>query len=322
MSSAAPPPEDRSDRVGDGGDEKAAYVSAEAPAADFAPPPSAAYASAASPSADADAVPAGSGFRAAAASVEVSAETRAEAPAATWAMGDAALSARGVRKLYTGGDGRTLTVLDGVDLDVGRGEAVSVIGRSGSGKSTLLQVLGGLDLPNAGEVLVGGRRLASLNEEEGARVRSRTIGFVFQFHHLLREFTALENVMMPQLIAGAGDKAARERARELLAHVGLEARLTHKPSQLSGGEQQRVAVARALANRPLVLLADEPSGNLDPETAEALHELFFQVCREEGAALVLVTHDLALAARAGRVLRLHAGRLLPAHDDADTGLLE
>jgi|GEM_PF-14952 len=241
---------------------------------------------------------------------------------ATWAMGDAALSARGVRKLYVGGDGRTLTVLDEVDLDVGRGEAVSVIGRSGSGKSTLLQVLGGLDLPNAGEVRVGGRKLGSLNEDEAARVRSTTIGFVFQFHHLLREFTALENVMMPQLIAGTAQKAARERARELLANVGLESRLTHKPSQLSGGEQQRVAVARALANRPLVLLADEPSGNLDPETAEALHELFFQVCREEGAALVLVTHDLALAARAGRVLRLHAGRLVPAHESAETGLLE
>ncbi|HET7460160.1 MAG TPA: ABC transporter ATP-binding protein [Longimicrobium sp.] len=243
-----------------------------------------------------------------------------EAPAPRWSAAEVALSARGVRKHYVGGDGSLLIVLDGVDLDVGRGEAVSVIGRSGSGKSTLLQVLGGLDLPNAGEVLVGGRALGSLNEEEGARVRSGTIGFVFQFHHLLREFTALENVMMPQLIAGRGDRAARERARELLAHVGLEARLTHKPAQLSGGEQQRVAVARALANRPLVLLADEPSGNLDPETAEALHGLFFQVCAEEGAALVLVTHDLALAARAGRVLRLHAGRLVPAHPAAEPGL--
>jgi lipoprotein-releasing system ATP-binding protein len=252
----------------------------------------------------------------------LSAPAPAETPAASWSREDVALSARGVRKLYRSGDGSTLTVLDGVELELGRGEAVSVIGRSGSGKSTLLQVLGGLDVPNAGEVLVGGRPLASLNEEEAARVRSRTIGFVFQFHHLLREFTALENVMMPQLIAGTAAKAARERARELLAHVGLEGRLTHKPAQLSGGEQQRVAVARALANRPLVLLADEPSGNLDPETAEALHELFFQVCREEGAALVLVTHDLALAARAGRVLRLHAGRLEPVHAMADTGLMD
>jgi len=244
---------------------------------------------------------------------------KGETPAPRWSADEVALLARGVRKQYTGGDGSLLTVLDGVDLQVGRGEAVSVIGRSGSGKSTLLQVLGGLDRPDTGEVLVGGRTLATLNEEEGARVRNRSIGFVFQFHHLLREFTALENVMMPQLIAGAAPKAARERARELLAHVGLERRLTHTPAQLSGGEQQRVAVARALANRPLVLLADEPSGNLDPETAEALHDLFFAVCADEGAALVLVTHDLALAARAGRVLRLHAGHLELAQGAAEPG---
>jgi lipoprotein-releasing system ATP-binding protein len=229
---------------------------------------------------------------------------------------EVALSARGVRKQYVGGDGSTLTVLDGVDLEIARGDAVSVIGKSGSGKSTLLHVLGGLDEPNAGEVYVGGQALHSLNEEELARVRSRRIGFVFQFHHLLREFTALENVMMPQLIAGTAAREARERARALLAGMGLEGRATHKPAQLSGGEQQRVAVARALANRPLVLLADEPSGNLDPETAEALHDEFFRVCRDEGAALVLVTHDLALAARAGRVLRLHGGHLAPA-DEAE-----
>jgi lipoprotein-releasing system ATP-binding protein len=243
------------------------------------------------------------------------AETHARAAA------EVALAARGVRKEYVGGDGRTLTVLAGVDFEVARGEAVSIIGRSGSGKSTLLHVLGGLDRPNQGEVSVGGRDLASLNEEELARVRNRSIGFVFQFHHLLREFTALENVMMPQLIAGAGRREACDRARELLAGVGLEERISHKPGQLSGGEQQRVAVARALANRPLVLLADEPSGNLDPETAEAMHDEFFRVCRDEGAALVLVTHDLALAARAGRVLRLHAGHLVQAHG-SEPGLLE
>ncbi|HEX8694049.1 MAG TPA: ABC transporter ATP-binding protein [Longimicrobium sp.] len=231
-----------------------------------------------------------------------------------------AVSARGVRKHYVGGDGQPIHVLDGVDLDVAPGEAVSVIGRSGSGKSTLLHVLGGLDEPTTGEVTVGGRRMAKLPEEELARVRSEKIGFVFQFHHLLREFSALENVAMPQLIRGAARREAEGRARELLGALGLEGRLSHKPAQLSGGEQQRVAVARALANRPLVLLADEPSGNLDPETAEALHDLFFQVCRDEGAALVLVTHDLALAARADRVLRLHAGHLVPAHEDP--GLLE
>ncbi|HEX6745945.1 MAG TPA: ABC transporter ATP-binding protein [Longimicrobium sp.] len=244
-----------------------------------------------------------------------------ETPVPAPVPAEIAVSARGVHKRYVGGDGRTLTVLAGVDLDVARGEAVSVIGRSGSGKSTLLHVLGGLDLPNEGVVRVGGADLGAMNEEQLARVRSGSIGFVFQFHHLLREFTALENVMMPQLIAGVLKRDARDRARELLASVGLEERITHKPAQLSGGEQQRVAVARALANRPLVLLADEPSGNLDPETAEAMHDEFFRVCRDEGAALVLVTHDLALAARAGRVLRLHAGHLEPAHGP-EPGLLE
>jgi lipoprotein-releasing system ATP-binding protein len=222
-----------------------------------------------------------------------------------------AVSARGVRKRYVGGDGTPIQVLDGTDLDVGRGETVSIIGQSGSGKSTLLHVLGGLDRPDAGEVRVGGRLLGTLGEEALSQVRGRSIGFVFQFHHLLREFTALENVMMPQLIVGTPEAAARDRARELLAAVGLEPRLEHKPSQLSGGEQQRVAVARALANRPFVLLADEPSGNLDPSTSDRLHEHLFRACSEEGAALVLVTHDLALAARAGRVLRLTDGLLAP-----------
>jgi lipoprotein-releasing system ATP-binding protein len=232
-----------------------------------------------------------------------------------------ALSARGICKHYVGGDGRPIQVLDGVDLDVLPGEAVSVIGKSGSGKSTLLHVVGGLDEPTLGTVQVGGHSLASLPEEELAKVRAEKIGFVFQFHHLLREFTALENVMMPQLIRGAGRGEARARAEELLGAMGLGPRLGHKPAQLSGGEQQRVAVARALANHPLVLLADEPSGNLDPETAETLHDLFFQVCRDQGAALVLVTHDLTLAARADRVLRLQGGHLVPAHGE-DPGLLE
>jgi lipoprotein-releasing system ATP-binding protein len=220
--------------------------------------------------------------------------------------------ARGVRKSYVGGDGTRLQVLDGVDLEVRPGEMVSVIGQSGSGKSTLLHVLGALDHADAGEVFVGGRKIASLREEALAELRSRNVGFVFQFHHLLREFTALENVMMPQLIAGTGEGDARRRAEELLGQIGLSARATHKPAQLSGGEQQRVAVARALANRPLALLADEPSGNLDPETSEKLHDMLFAVCREEGAAMVLVTHDLGLAARADRVLRLHGGQLVSA----------
>jgi lipoprotein-releasing system ATP-binding protein len=220
------------------------------------------------------------------------------------------ISARGVSKSYVGGDGSRIQVLSGVDLDVRPGELVSVIGQSGSGKSTLLHVLGALDHPDAGEVSVGGRRISSLKEEALAELRSRSVGFVFQFHHLLREFSALENVMMPQLIAGTRERQARDRAMELLELMGLAARLEHKPAQLSGGEQQRVAVARALANRPLALLADEPSGNLDPDTSERLHDALFRVCQEERAAMVLVTHDLGLAARADRVLRLHGGQLV------------
>jgi lipoprotein-releasing system ATP-binding protein len=224
--------------------------------------------------------------------------------------------ARGVRKSYVGGDGSQLQVLDGVDLEVRPGEMVSVIGQSGSGKSTLLHVLGALDHADAGEVTIGGKRIASLKEEALAELRGRNVGFVFQFHHLLREFSALENVMMPQLITGVAERDARRRAEELLGLIGLTARASHKPAQLSGGEQQRVAVARALANRPLALLADEPSGNLDPETSERLHDLLFAVCREEGAAMVLVTHDLGLAARADRVLRLHGGQLVSVGPEA------
>jgi len=224
-------------------------------------------------------------------------------------MSSPAVSARAVSKQYVGGDGTPIHVLAGVDLDVAAGESVSIIGQSGSGKSTLLHVLGGLDRPNSGEVWIGGERLDSLGEERLAQLRNRWVGFVFQFHHLLREFTALENVMMPQLIAGASRRAADERSRELLAAVGMEHRHTHKPGQLSGGEQQRVAVARALANRPLALMADEPSGNLDPQTSERLHDLLFRVCEEEGAAMILVTHDLGLAGRAGRILRLTDGHL-------------
>jgi lipoprotein-releasing system ATP-binding protein len=224
--------------------------------------------------------------------------------------------ARGVRKSYVGGDGTRLQVLDGVDLEVRPGEMVSVIGQSGSGKSTLLHVLGALDHADAGEVFVGGRHVAALREEALAELRGRNVGFVFQFHHLLREFSALENVMMPQLIVGTGEGEARKRAEELLGLVGLMPRASHKPAQLSGGEQQRVAVARALANRPLAVLADEPSGNLDPDTSERLHDLLFAVCREEGAAMVLVTHDLGLAARADRVLRLHGGQLVAVGPEA------
>jgi lipoprotein-releasing system ATP-binding protein len=227
----------------------------------------------------------------------------------------AAIVARQVRKHYLGGDGTRLQVLDGADLEVDPGEMVSVIGQSGSGKSTLLHVLGGLDRADEGSVAVGGAELASLSDDALTHFRGRNIGFVFQFHHLLREFSALENVMMPQLVIGVPPREAERRASELLDQVGLAPRGTHRPGQLSGGEQQRVAVARALANRPLAILADEPSGNLDPGTSERLHDLLFRVCREEGAAMVLVTHDLALAARADRVVRVSHGRLVTAGAD-------
>jgi len=220
-----------------------------------------------------------------------------------------ALSAHGLRKVYVGGDGGELTVLDGVEIRVAAGEAVAIVGASGAGKSTLLHLLGGLDRPTAGEILVAGGSLVDLSEQELADFRNRTVGFVFQFHHLLREFTALENVMMPMLIAGVSEAEARARAITLLDEVGLAPRIEHRPLALSGGEQQRVAVARALANRPAVILADEPSGNLDTHTSERLHDLFFALRAEHGVSLVLVTHNRELAERTDRVLLLKEGRL-------------
>jgi lipoprotein-releasing system ATP-binding protein len=219
------------------------------------------------------------------------------------------LEARGVTKTYVGGDGGAITVLDGVDLTVGRGEMVAVIGSSGAGKSTLLHLLGALDRPSAGQVLIAGRDLAGLDDDALSALRNRTVGFVFQFHHLLREFTALENVMMPLRIAGLDEGRARARASELLERVGLAGRVHHRPAALSGGEQQRTAVARALAADPAVLLADEPSGNLDHGNSERLHDLFARLTRELEVAMVVVTHNRSLAARADRVLQLEDGRL-------------
>jgi lipoprotein-releasing system ATP-binding protein len=231
------------------------------------------------------------------------------------AVAEPAITARGVRRVYQGGDGRELVVLEGVDLDVAAGEAVAIVGASGAGKSTLLHLLGGLDRPSSGEVEVVGRRLGRLGSVELAAFRNRSIGFVFQFHHLLKEFTAEENVMMPQLIGGVTLRAARERARDLLDQVGLSARASHRPSALSGGEQQRVAVARALANEPRVVLADEPSGNLDTHTSDQLHDLFFRLRAEHGVALVLATHNRELADRADRVLRVRDGKLESLYPD-------
>jgi lipoprotein-releasing system ATP-binding protein len=224
-------------------------------------------------------------------------------------MSEAILVGRGLTKVYIQEDGSELRILEGVDVEVSAGEALAIVGASGAGKSTLLHLLGGLDRPSAGEVLLAGRDLAKLSERDLASARNERIGFVFQFHHLLREFTALENVMMPLLIGGRDYGAARKTASELLGQVGLGQRLTHKPWQLSGGEQQRVAVARALSNSPAVVIADEPSGNLDTHTGEALHELFFRLRSEHGVALVIATHNRELAERADRVLNMKEGQL-------------
>jgi lipoprotein-releasing system ATP-binding protein len=227
-------------------------------------------------------------------------------------MSDLPVEAVGLRKRFTLGDGSELEVLGGVDLRVGPGEAVSIVGSSGAGKSTLLHLLGALDRPTEGTVRLGGVDLTGLGSDEIATVRSRFVGFVFQFHHLLREFSALENVMMPRLIAGASRSEAAGRAHRLLDAVGLSKRESHKPWQLSGGEQQRVAVARALANEPSVLLADEPSGNLDARTSAGLHDLLFELREQWNLSMVLVTHSPQLASRADRTLHLEDGRLVEA----------
>ena len=216
----------------------------------------------------------------------------------------------GLTKSYPVG-GTRLTVLKQLDVSLERGEMVAIVGASGVGKSTLLHVLGGLDAVDEGTVRIDGTVLTELADSDLVAFRNRHVGFVFQFHHLLREFTALENVMLPLLIAGATEATARSRAEELLARVGLAGRMTHRPTALSGGEQQRTAVARALATDPVVVLADEPSGNLDYGHSEVLHELFASLAREFETALVVVTHNRLFAARADRVLSMENGRLVP-----------
>jgi lipoprotein-releasing system ATP-binding protein len=224
---------------------------------------------------------------------------------------DAIAEARELYRTFIDADGHPIPVLRGLDLSVRAGETIAIVGPSGTGKSTLLQLLGGLDRPTAGAIYLRGRRVDDVDDDELAILRNRFVGFVFQFHHLLRDFSALENVMIPQLVAGAPRSEAEARARELLEQVGLGERLGHSPTKLSGGERQRVAVARALANEPHLLLADEPSGNLDVETSERLHDLMFELMERHRSALVVVTHSHSLAARAGRVLRLTAGVLEP-----------
>jgi lipoprotein-releasing system ATP-binding protein len=219
------------------------------------------------------------------------------------------IEARELSKTYVGGDGGRVEVLDAVNLDVRRGEMIAIVGASGAGKSTLLHILGALDRPTHGEVTLDDQSLSALDDEQLSRLRNRKVGFVFQFHHLLREFSALENVMMPLRISGWDAPRARARAQDMLARVGLSARSTHRPSEMSGGEQQRTAVARALAIDPVVVLADEPSGNLDHANAERLHEQFTQLVRDFNIAMVVVTHNKALAARADRALLLEDGKL-------------
>jgi lipoprotein-releasing system ATP-binding protein len=223
---------------------------------------------------------------------------------------DVVIEAVGLVKEYVGGDGGIIRVLDNVSLEVTRGEMVAVVGDSGAGKSTLLHVLGALDRPSLGTVKLVGEPVAGRTDEALAGLRSRAVGFVFQFHHLLREFSALENVMMPLRIQGVHDGEARQRASDLLARVGLAARMHHRPGEMSGGEQQRTAVARALVARPAVLLADEPSGNLDRTNAERLHSLFAELAQDMSLGIVVVTHNQSLAARAHRTLLMEGGRLV------------
>ncbi|MEW5799205.1 MAG: ABC transporter ATP-binding protein [Bacteroidota bacterium] len=220
------------------------------------------------------------------------------------------LEATNIHKTYSTGRDSSLNVLKGISLSIAEKEIIAIVGPSGAGKSTLVHILGLLDKPTQGEVSFEEKNLTSLKDEEISALRNQKIGFVFQFHHLLPEFTALENVLMPTLIAGKSMKHETDRAKQLLAEVGLLDRFEHKPSELSGGEQQRVAVARALMNNPKIIFADEPSGNLDSENADKLHNLIFDLRSKFGQSFVIVTHNKELASRADRIVTMVDGRIV------------
>ncbi len=225
-------------------------------------------------------------------------------------MSNWVLQAQGLRKTYVSGP-QQVTVWQDIDLQVAAGETLAIVGASGSGKTTLLNALGGLDSVDAGQVLINGEDIHRLPENARTRLRNQQIGFVYQFHHLLPEFSALENVMLPQLLAGVAPKAAAQRASECLQQLGLGHRLEHKPAELSGGERQRTAIARALVNRPRLVLLDEPTGNLDEQTAHQVEEAMLELTRQGETAFIMVTHDRELAGRMNRCLQLRDQSLRP-----------
>ena len=224
-------------------------------------------------------------------------------------MNDYALEVQGITKAYNHGTPNEVNVLHGIDLSVKTGEVVALVAPSGAGKSTLLHIAGLLDTPDTGTVTISGRDMTALSDRKRTAVRRDEVGFIYQFHHLLPEFTARENIVLPQLANGKSEAAANARANELLARVGIAERGDHRPAALSGGEQQRVAFCRALANQPTLLLADEPTGNLDPETSDRVFDALMELVRGTGLSAVIATHNLELAARMDRMVRLTSGRL-------------